>query len=225
MKKLFITIGLLFLVTGLWAQNDKGAKIVPVSQALKVTNSTGTTNFTMQVGLPFLGENINSDVGEITPPSVRFPWDILYLFPTFTEAEGSFDVSKGYFGDKILISWNIRSNNDVITTLKLSRREYSDSPAEWADADFLKNISKTETEYEDKYVEGGVLYEYKLAAEGVSKTEAFGATYITGIGFRNPTAVITGNVSYNGGSPVKDVVVTAKSQGSSINLGSGRNSQ
>jgi hypothetical protein len=220
MKKLFITMGLLFLVTGLWAQNDKGAKVVTVSQAIKFTDSIGTTNFTMQVGLPYLGENINS-VERITDSlDIRFPWDILYLFPTFTEAEGSFDVSKGYFGDKILISWNIRNNNDVITTLKLSRREYSDSPAEWADADFLKNISKTETEYEDKYVEGGVLYEYKLAAEGVSKTEAFGATYITGIGFRNPTAVITGNVSYNGGSPVKDVVVTAKSQGSSINLGS-----
>jgi hypothetical protein len=142
MKKLFITMGLLFLVTGLWAQNDKGAKVVTVSQAIKFTDSIGTTNFTMQVGLPYLGENINS-VERITDSlDIRFPWDILYLFPTFTEAEGSFDVSKGYFGDKILISWNIRNNNDVITTLKLSRREYSDSPAEWLTPIFSKIFQK-----------------------------------------------------------------------------------
>ena len=131
----------------------------------------------------------------------------MYLYPTFTDREGSFEVSKGYFGDKVLISWSLRSNSDLITTLKLYRREYSDTPLPWSNEDdFLKNISKTDSEYEDKYVEGGVLYEYKLFAEGVNNTEELYANYITGIGFRNPTAIVTGNVSFNGGSPVKDVV-------------------
>ena len=45
-------------------------------------------------------------------------------------------------------------------------------------------------------------------------------TYITGIGYRSPTAVITGNISYEGGNPVKDVVIKATPQGSELNTGS-----
>lgn len=248
-----------FLVTGLWAQNDKGAKIVPVSQAIQAT--VGATNFTIQVGLPYLGllqttqpyiagqpyiapyftfnngiptsynpgqpyiagqpYAILSESRNTNPADIRFPWDILYLYQTFPpNVAGTFEVSKGYFGDKIVLSWNIKKNIELITTLKIYRREYSINPIAWSEADFLKNISKTETEYEDKYVEGGVLYEYKLVADGVSKTEVLYATYITGIGFRNPSAVVTGNVSYNGGSPVKDVIIKAVSDGGTTAFGS-----
>ncbi|MFT4612312.1 MAG: hypothetical protein ACJA2M_000403 [Polaribacter sp.] len=215
MKNIFITLGLLLVSLGIRAQNDTGAKIVPVSQA--VQKKVGDKNFTMQIGVPYLGTN--SIERKTNPLDFRYPWDILYLFPTFTNREGSFDISKGYFGDKILINWNIRNNTELINTLKIYRRIYSNNPEPWSEADFLKNISKNETEYEDKYIEGGVLYEYKLSADGISGTEGYGATYITGIGFRNPTAVITGNISYDGGSPVKDVIVKAKSDGATINLG------
>lgn len=227
MKKLIITLGLWLLVTGLWAQNDTGAKVVTVSQALQKT--VGATNYTIQVGLPYLVSVEQSSVifnpaNPNYPFDIRFPWDVLYLYPTFTNQEGSFEVSKGYFGDKILISWNIRSNSDLITTLKLYRREYSDNPLPWSNEnDFIKNISKTDAEYEDKYVEGGVLYEYKLFAEGVNNTEELYANYITGIGFRNPTAVVTGNVSYDGRGPVKDVIIRAKSEGGAINIGNALN--
>ncbi|PKH66898.1 laminin G [Flavobacterium sp. ALD4] len=219
MKKIIITLGLWFLVTGLWAQNDTGAKVVTVSQAIQKTASDGK-KYSIQVGAPYLGQNFNSE-RNTNPLDIRFPWDVLYLYPTFTDREGSFEVSKGYFGDKVLISWSLRSNSDLITTLKLYRREYSDTPLPWSNEDdFLKNISKTDSEYEDKYVEGGVLYEYKLFAEGVNNTEELYANYITGIGFRNPTAIVTGNVSFNGGSPVKDVVIRASSDGAATNFGS-----
>ena len=92
MKKIIITLGLWVLVTGLWAQNDGGAKIVPVSQAIQ------NNGFTIQVGVPYLGQNSNSVERITNPVDVRFPWDVLYLFNTF--AQESFDVSKGYFGDK-----------------------------------------------------------------------------------------------------------------------------
>ena len=118
MKKIIITLGLWLLATGLWAQNDTGAKVVPVSQAIQ------NNGYTMQVGVPYLVDteqsstivdvsnpNINDD---IYPFDIRFPWDALYLFPTF--AEESFDVSKGYFGDKILINWTLRANNLRIYT-------------------------------------------------------------------------------------------------------------
>jgi hypothetical protein len=80
MKKGIITLGLWLLASGLWAQNDEGAKIVPVSQAIQ------NKNVTIQVGLPYLGDN---SVERISNPSlerrtnpldIRFPWDVLYFF-------------------------------------------------------------------------------------------------------------------------------------------------
>jgi hypothetical protein len=224
MKKIIITLGLWFLVTGLWAQQDDGARIVAVSQAIQsstVTNTT-TTNYTLQVGVPFLGQNFNTPERKVNPFDVRYPWDVLYLFPTFTEE--NFDVSKGYFGDKILINWDLRANFDIINSIKIYRRQYREYTTLQEDKDhaysFVASVSKSENSYEDEYVEGGVLYQYKVVAEGISETETIYSNYISGIGYRSPTAVVTGNVSYKGGNPVKDVIVRANSDGSSVNSGS-----
>lgn len=210
MKKQLIIFSIMLLTSGLWAQNKSGAvKTVSVSQAIQ------QNNYNIQVGLPYLGENENTASRTTSPIDLRFPWDVLYLYKTF--AEESFDVSKGYFGDKILITWTIRNNLNSIDYITISRREYNDtSENSWNP---ISNVSPSNTEYEDKYVEGGVLYEYKLEAVGVSPIEELYNTYITGIGYRSPTAIITGNVNFKGGNPVKDVTIRAESDGSTINIG------
>lgn len=209
MKKIIVALGLFFLGTGLWAQNTKGAKIIPVSQSIQ------KKDITIQVGLPFLGEN-KSGVRKTNPADIRFPWDILYLYNTFSEE--SFDVSKGFYGDKILITWDLRANANLVKTIKIYRRVYTEQGNK--PYDLIVGLSPTETAYEDKYVDGGVLYEYKVQAEGISTISSLYNTYITGIGYRNPTAVVTGNVSYKGGNPVKDVTVTATPSGSVMATGS-----
>ncbi len=209
MKKLIILGCLSILATGLLAQNDGGAKVVTVSQAKQNEEGADGNKYTFQVGVPYtVSENNNY--------AVRFPWDIKYLYGTF--AEESFDVSKGYFGDKILIGWELRNNYDLITSLKIYRREYTDAGSNGYV--FVSNVSRDETQYEDQYVEGGVLYEYKIVADGVDPSEIKYTNFITGIGFRNPTAIVTGNVSYEGGNPVKDVTIVAESDGATTNLGS-----
>ncbi|MBW1298595.1 LamG-like jellyroll fold domain-containing protein [Aquimarina litoralis] len=205
MKKILVALGLLLLGTEAFAQD--GAQHVTASQTIQ------SNGYSIQVGVPYLGQNINSIDRTINPVDVRFPWDILYLYNTFEEE--SFDVSKGYFGDKVLLIWSIRNNIDDITNIKIYRREFGT-----IDYDFISNVSPIATEYEDEYVEGGVLYEYKVEAEGVSDIEELYNTYITGIGYRSPTAVVTGNISYEGGNPVKDVIIKATPQGSNINTGS-----
>jgi len=208
MKKIIITVACGLMATGLWAQNDGGAKIVPVSQAIQ------KNGFTIQVGLPFLGQY--QGTRKTSPADMRFPWDVLYLYNTF--AEESFDVSKGYFGDKILISWDVRANIDLIKSIKIYKRVYD--VAGTAPYIFAGSVAGSATQYEDKYAEGGVLYQYKVVADGISTTESLYTTYITGFGFRNPTAIVTGNISYTGGNPVKDVVVMASTAGNSTNPGS-----
>src|SRR6187402_544287 len=213
MKKLIITLVFGLMVTGLWAQVDDGAKVVPVSQAIQ------RNGFTIQVGLPYLGENRNLAPRSTTPADIRFPWEVLYLYNTFSEE--SFDVSKGYFGDKILITWDLKSNFDLISSIKIYKREYNeagDKPYV-----FVGSVAPSVTQYEDKYAEGGVLFQYKVVADGVSKMESLYTTHITGFGYRNPTAIVTGNISYEGGNPVKDVIVMASTPGSITNLGSSLN--
>ena len=205
MKKVFLALGLLLLGIEAFAQD--GAQQVTASQTVQ------NNGYSIQVGVPYLGQNLNSTERTTTPIDVRFPWGVLYLYNTF--AEESFDVSKGYFGDHVLITWSVRNNFDDITNIKIYRREYGTT-----DYDFISNVSPIATEYEDEYVEGGVLYEYKVEAEGVSDIEELYNTYITGIGYRSPTAVVTGNISYEGGNPVQDVVIKATPQGSDINTGS-----
>ncbi|OUD36219.1 LamG-like jellyroll fold domain-containing protein [Flavobacterium sp. FPG59] len=210
MKKIIIALFLGLIATGLRAQNTEGAKIVPVSQAIQ------KNGFTIQVGLPYLGQNQSAATRPTKPADLRFPWGVLYLFPTFTE--DSFDVSKGYFGDKILISWDLRSNFEKISSIKIYKREYNlaqDKPYQ-----FVGSVAPSVTQYEDRYAEGNVLFQYKIVAEGVSSIESLYNTYITGFGYRNPTAIVTGNVSYKGGNPVKDVIVMANSAGTSVNQGS-----
>ena len=208
MKKIIITFFLSLLSLGVFAQISKGAKFVFVSQAKSST--VGAYKYTIQVGIPLLGQTKPSSAPtrSITPADVRFPWDILYLYNTFSEE--FFDVSKGYFGDKILISW-VLNNNDT-KSIEIFRREYSPlSTKNWGTA--LANLASSVTSYEDKYVEGGVLYEYKVHAIGLNESEILYGNYITGVGFRSPTAIVTGNINYKGGNPVKDVIVQATSSG------------
>lgn len=212
MKKIIAVLGMFVLGAGIYAQNTNGAKIVPVSQAIQ------KNGFNIQVGLPFLGQTINGP-RKTTPADIRFPWSTLYLYNTF--AEESFGVSKGFYGDKVLITWDLRANQSLVKSIKIYRRVYTEAGN--LPYNLVVGLSPTETTYEDKYVEGGVLYEYKVEAQGISATPILYSTYITGIGYRNPTAVVTGNISYKGGNPVKDVVVTATPSGSAVAKGSALN--
>ncbi|MCH9659793.1 MAG: LamG domain-containing protein, partial [Bacteroidetes bacterium] len=213
MKKYILTLCFGFLVLGLWAQNSNGAKVVTASETQQSIEANGVY-YTIQVGVPYLLSTSQPVGPDNEIYNIRFPWDILYLPRTF--AEESFDISKGYFGDKVLLQWEIKANFDLISTIKISRRELgSVLPFQ-----FIGSVSPNDTQYEDNYVDGGVLYEYKVKAEGVGVDEELYSNFITGIGFRNPTAIVTGNVSYKGGNPVKDVTVIAESDGSEVSYGS-----
>ena len=210
MKKIISTIVIGMFASGLLAQNEKGAKIVTVSQAIQANG------YLIQVGLPFIVGNYSTT--RITNPvDVRFPWALLYLYNTFSDE--SFSISKGYFGDKVLIKWDLRANSNLVKGFNIYRRPYTPlAPnSNWG----LPITSPTATakEYEDKYVDGGVLYEYKVHAIGINGTEILYANYITGIGFRSPTAIVTGNINFKGGNPVKDVIVRAISKSGSTSSG------
>jgi hypothetical protein len=191
-----------------------------------VSKTFTISSVSMQVGMPYMGltkgvtasaastQNYIKDLG--------FPWGIRYLNNTF--AEDAFTVSKGYYSDKIEINWDVKKNQDRIVSILVYRTEdiTSEKP-NWGNP--LKTLAPDAGTFVDNNVEGGKLYRYKIYAKGVEvdKLEILYSNFITGIGYRNPTGVITGNITYSGGNPVKDVLVVANPTGNTLLFGSSLN--
>ncbi|WBX74477.1 LamG domain-containing protein [Tenacibaculum pacificus] len=133
---------------------------------------------------------------------------VQFVHETFSHA--SFDVSKGYFPDKIAINWTVKNNLEDIEYIVVYRRELTNVQQNYVKIATLPAIT---TNYEDKYVQGGTLYEYRIDAVGLPGFSGTGTElrdYITGIGYRNPTAIITGNINFEGGNPVQTVIIEAE---------------
>ncbi|MFC5047019.1 LamG-like jellyroll fold domain-containing protein [Aquimarina hainanensis] len=231
MKKILLSLCLGLMVNWLWAQSNPqvitGATTLQ-EQAYntngdKVSLQIGPSQHYFQYSLPIPEESNGTVMG-------YFPWDVLYMEDTF--AEETFDISKGYYGDKIQLDWSIGANKEAIDRIEIYRRPYIDENTSYFEYQNGVNVphpsfglpittlSRDDFQYIDNYIEGGILYEYLVYAQGVSAIAERYITYITGIGYRNPTAVVSGNISFDGGNPVKDVVVRAEPQGAEIKAGS-----
>ena len=188
-----------------------------LGQNLTIPVNGVSTNFTissvsMQVGMPYMGLTKGATISAANSQNyikdLGFPWGIRYLYNTFSE--DAFTVSKGYFSDRIELNWDIKKNQEKIISISVFRTEdlTSVNPS-WGNP--LKTLAGDVGTFSDTNVEGGKLYRYKIFAKGVEvdKLEIKYSNYITGIGYRNPTGVITGNISYTGGNPVKDVMIVA----------------
>jgi hypothetical protein len=154
---------------------------------------------------------IYSSVQSNNKSTVGFPYGVLYISPTFVI--NGFEVSKGYFSDRINIKWEFGANQNIIEKINVFRQELGSATPE----QLIGSVSKDVFEYNDTQVESGVLYKYRIEAFGVSNFNELYIDYIEGIGFRNPTATITGSVSFDGGSPVQDVIVFAEANGEENN--------
>ena len=173
----------------------------------------------LQVGLPYMGViNVpqNNNHSQNYRTDLGFPWGIMYRYKTFSP--DAFTVSKGYYTDKIAINWQVKANLSLITEFAIYRStEISSSNPSWGNP--IATVSATARSFDDSNIEGGKLYKYKVVARGVETVEAIYSSYIVGIGYRNPSGVITGNVSFDSGTPVKNVLISASPTGSIINFG------
>lgn len=180
------------------------------------------TKVSLQVGLPYMGiidAPYTNNPSQYYKQDLGFPWGIRYSYNTFSE--DAFTVSKGYFSDKIEINWDVKTNRTRITSIMVYRTEDITSVnPDWGKS--LKTLPADAGTFVDANTEGGKLYRYKIAARGieVDGVDILYITYITGIGYRNPTGVITGNISFTGGNPVKDVLIVANPTGSTLRFGS-----
>jgi hypothetical protein len=171
------------------------------------------------VGSPYRGV---IDAPQTNNPSqyykmdLGFPWSVRYRYSTFSE--DAITISKGYYTDKVNISWGIKNNVGLITSFIIYRStDIVSTNPDWGNP--IATLSSAARSYDDINTEGGKLYRYKILATGVESVQNIYSSYIIGVGYRNPTAVITGNVSFSAGNPVKNVLISATPTGSVLNFG------
>lgn len=118
-------------------------------------------------------------------------------------------VSKGYFGGYTEISWNVNNNLSDITGFQIFRKKY-ESPE---DSVLVAALAGNARSWQDHYGEANQIYEYTLYVQGI--TNDFVLEYInisSGIGFRVPTATVSGRITYEGGVAVEGVRVLAETE-------------
>lgn len=195
------------------------------SDRVNLNNGNYIKNITFFVGGSFLGLNKTSEDNPFTYGQydrkfkLGFPWGELFVNKTFSYDR--FTVSKGYFADRVELNWSILNNASSITNIEVYRTTDidSDNPI-WGLP--IQILSRTASSFIDNTAESGKLYRYKVKAIGVINGDPDSEinNFLVGVGYRNQTGIITGNVSYKGGNPVKDVLVSAMAEGASDQLGS-----
>jgi hypothetical protein len=185
------------------AQDQSQHQLFVGNAAVDYNSSDHNLQMQMQIGNPILSSYFENTI----KTRIGFPYGVLYISPTFV-IDG-FEVSKGYFSDKVNVKWELGANQHLIEKINIYRKELGSQTAE----QLIGSVSKDVFEYNDTQVEGGVLYTYKVEAVGVSVLNELYINYIEDVGFRNPTATVSGSVSFDGGSPVQDVIVFAEANG------------
>lgn len=134
------------------------------------------------------------------------------------------EASKGYYGNLVQLSWSIDEYADFVGVYKVYRRILGSL----SQPELLQTFDKSIHSCTDITSVANVLYEYYIVAEadcGLEKLISFPITNVIGkpisqlknipglgseIGFRLPTATITGNITYTGGIAVPNVKVVAE---------------
>ena len=123
-----------------------------------------------------------------------------------TFPEGSFSASKGYDPDKVVLEWN-NNNGNLISIVRIYRRVLG-SGDNYA---LLFTLNTNSGIYNDVFANAGVLYEYMIFGESPCENTTFYSDTTYSIGFRRKAGTITGQVTYAGGTAVKDVKISAES--------------
>ncbi len=118
------------------------------------------------------------------------------------------EVSKGYFTDKVQLTWTANNNATIIENWEIYRREYGGT---WA---LINTVNQNQNLYSDQAAEAGVLYEYKIIGNSNCEGTTIYSNEISELGFKSPTGIINGRVDYTGGIAVENVkIIVGKSTG------------
>lgn len=126
------------------------------------------------------------------------------LANTFDNVTNKIKASKGYYSDRIELSWNNR-NTAQLNQFRVFRKIQGSN----ADSTLIGTVNAGSGLYIDNTGVAGVMYKYTIIGE----TQCAGTTKYSNtsedVGFRSPSGLINGSITYAGGFAVKGVKVSA----------------
>ncbi|MDR0995297.1 MAG: T9SS type A sorting domain-containing protein [Tannerella sp.] len=124
----------------------------------------------------------------------------------------SFTASKGYYNDQVELKWSVDPNT-IFTSYQIVRQQMG---AGAAGLSTITTVQQTtgigDYSYVDKNMQVGVYYTYTLHGLlncGGVTTDQTGDTYQS-VGYAMPLAVVTGKVTFSGGTAVQGVSILVK---------------
>ena len=121
----------------------------------------------------------------------------------------TFDASKAYFPDKVVLEWEVEEDNlSLVDEFVIKRRKAGNTE--------YKSLATVDGQatYEDRSAVGGLLYEYLVVGKLTCDEEIVFSNESEAVGFRKPYGIVSGNVSYENGVNVKGAEVLAEKAGS-----------
>ena len=121
------------------------------------------------------------------------------------------DASKAYYSDKVIIEWNVQSDNlGLVDKFEVWRRKAGTGSYTIIGTVEGKSI------FEDFSALGGELYEYRVVARLQCDDDNLSSNQRTAVGFRIPYGIVNGNIRYENGVNVKGVEVMAEKSADAI---------
>jgi hypothetical protein len=186
---------------------------VPANTTTYTDNSiVGCENYTYKI----LAINDCKPNGVASAPS-----GVIKAVPDISTTMLTLNGSKGYFNNKVDLSWSINTaNQGFINQYKIYRVQIGT-----VDTQLVASVNVGNNIYSDLTANAGVLYTYIINGEGLCASTINKTNRLTTIGFRSATGIVTGHIEYNGGVALTGAKVyvqqTAGVTGSSIKVGNG----
>lgn len=118
----------------------------------------------------------------------------------------NYQVSKGYYSDEVMLSWEVPSNASDFKYFNITRTPI-DGSTQSVQVTQIQHNGLTSYSYQDKAMNVGQLYTYTV--EGYSECDgapSLGAS-VSDIGFSQPYATVSGRIAYAGDQAVPGVTV------------------
>ena len=130
-----------------------------------------------------------------------------FLMPNLNRREiTNFEVSKGYYSDNVMLSWEVPSDASDFNYFNITRTPI-DGSTQAIQVAQIQHSGLTSYSYQDKAMNAGQLYTYTI--EGYSECDnqpSLGAT-VSDIGYSQPYATVSGRVAYAGDQAVSGVTI------------------
>ena len=163
--------------------NDEEASLCqPYKYEIKAVNKCGSSD--------------SDETDEIILPPV--------LSNTFSS--GALLASKGYYADRVQLDWEVANNRNQLESFLIYRKVYGTS-----DSTLIATVNSTVSNFEDRYASNSIIYVYTIKGEGICNGNYVYSNIANDIGFKIPTGVVSGKVTYQNGNATQGVTVTAES--------------